>query len=102
MTSTFGLEARNVSGNIFRGPCSIRAPFPLAGGTKLVLWRVIGHGLERGPAAATDKPPPGDLEEGPGVLSEVEQSASKKVLLFHYIVGNCTFRDRIVVVTGLS
>ena len=103
MTSTSGLETRNVPGSIFRGPCSDPAPFPLAGGTKFVLRRVLGHRLGRGPAAARMSRPSGTSKRVRACCQRWSGQATKKDLALSLPCWvTALVRDRIVVMTGLS
>jgi len=103
MTSTSGLETRNVPESIFRGPCSDPAPFPLAGGTKFVLRRVLGHGLGRGPAAARMSRPSGTSKRVLACCQRWSGQATKKDLALSLPCWvTALVRDRIVVTTGLS
>ncbi len=103
MTSTSGLETRKVPGSIFRGPCSDPAPFPLAGGTRFVLRRVLGHRLGRGPAAARMSRPSGTSKRVRACCQRWSGQVTKKdpaLSLPCWVTA--LVRDRIVVGSGLS
>jgi len=103
MTSTSGPETRNVPGSIFRGPCSDPAPFPLAGGTKFVLRRVLGHRLGRGPAAARMSRPSRTSKRVQVCCQRWSGQATKKDLALSLPCWVIVLvRDRIVVMAGLS
>ena len=76
-TSTSGLETRNVPGSIFRGPCSDPAPFPFTG-VEVCAPAHARPSARKGACHGADEPALRDLEEGPGVWSEVERTGDKE------------------------